>query len=253
MHRPAPDTGRVVVIGAQRCGTTYLYHLLDSHPQIAMAHPVRPEPKIFLTDDVTGDPEGYDERMFVGRPPTSVRGEKGTSYIEHPAALDRIAATFPDAHIVVMVREPIARALSNYRFTADHGLEDRTADEALIADLEGRTPAHDPTRSSVSPYAYVRRGLYLDHLLDVERRFHPDRIHVIVLEDLVADDGVVRPLFRALGVDDAHRSPAAGLVANPSQSPAALSPPVRRRLQEFYTGPNAALARHLGRPLAAWQ
>lgn len=253
MPRAEHDATRVFIVGAQRCGTTYLYHLLDSHPQIAMAHPVRPEPKIFLSDEVTGDPEAYDRRMFVGRLPTRVRGEKGTSYIEHPAALDRIATTFPDAHIVVMVRDPIERALSNYQFTAEHGLEDRTPDEALIADLEGRAPPHDPARTSVSPYAYVRRGLYLDHLLEVERRLPRDRVHVLVFEDLVADEGVVRPLLRALGVDDTHRSPAAGLVANATTVAAAPSPSVRARLRAFYEEPNAALARHLGRSLNAWQ
>lgn len=253
MSRAEHDAARVFIVGAQRCGTTYLYHLLDSHPQIAMAHPVRPEPKIFLSDDVTGDPEAYDRQMFVGRLPTRVRGEKGTSYLEHPAALDRIAATFPDAHVVVMVRDPIERAVSNYRFTVEHGLEDRTPDEALIADLEGRAPAHDAARTSVSPYAYVRRGLYLDHLLEVERRFSRDRVHVIVFEALVADESLVRPLLRALGVDDGHRSPAVGVVANPSTAPAVMSPTVRARLRTFYEAPNAALARHLGRSLDAWQ
>lgn len=253
MSRPEPVTDHLFVVGAQRCGTTYLYRLLDSHPEITMAQPVRPEPKVFLTDDYTGDPEAYDRRMFVGRLPTRVRGEKGTSYLEHPAALDRIAGTFPDAHIVVMLRDPIERALSNYRFTADHGLEERAPDEALVADLEGRTPPHDPSRTSVSPYAYVRRGLYLDHLREVERRFRHDRVHVIVYEELVADDAVLAGLFRALGVDDTHRSPDAGLVVNASQVSAELSPPVRTRLREFYRQPNAALARHLGRPLDAWQ
>ena len=37
-----------VIVGAQRSGTTYLYGLLDEHPEIEMARPVRPEPKFFL-------------------------------------------------------------------------------------------------------------------------------------------------------------------------------------------------------------
>jgi len=36
------------VVGAQRSGTTYLYNVLDEHPQIFMAKPVRPEPKFFF-------------------------------------------------------------------------------------------------------------------------------------------------------------------------------------------------------------
>jgi hypothetical protein len=38
------------IVGAQRSGTTYLYHLLSEHPSINMATPVWPEPKFFLID-----------------------------------------------------------------------------------------------------------------------------------------------------------------------------------------------------------
>lgn len=246
-------TARVFVVGAQRCGTTYLYHLLDGHPQITMARPVRPEPKVFLTDDVTGDPSAYDARLFAGRPATQVRGEKATSYLERPAALDRIARTFPDAHVVVAVRDPIERALSNYRFTVDAGLEDRTADAALLADLEGHERPYDRIRISVSPYAYVRRGRYVEHLRAVDARFRPERVHVVVYEDLTTGAGAIRRLYRALGVDDARVPDVLGRVVNPSAVDAALSASTRERLRAHYAAPNAALARRLGRPLPAWR
>ena len=44
----------LLVIGAQRCGTTYLHTLLDAHPQITMARPANPEPKVFISDEATG-------------------------------------------------------------------------------------------------------------------------------------------------------------------------------------------------------
>ena len=55
---------RAFIVGVQRCGTTFLYHLLDQHPQITMARPVRPEPKVFLSDSVTGDAAAYDTKSF---------------------------------------------------------------------------------------------------------------------------------------------------------------------------------------------
>ena len=59
---------RCFIVGVQRCGTTYLYHLLNDHPEIVMASPVRPEPKVFLHDRVTGDPAGYDRLVFPHGP-----------------------------------------------------------------------------------------------------------------------------------------------------------------------------------------
>ncbi|HEX6256955.1 MAG TPA: sulfotransferase [Euzebyales bacterium] len=253
MQRSDSAPRRVFVVGAQRCGTTYLHRLLDSHPDITMAAPVRPEPKIFLSDDVTGDHDAYDARAFPQAPTTAVRGEKGTSYIEHPAALDRMAATFPDAHVVVVLRDPIERALSNYRFSVDHGLEDLGADEALLADLDGEDRPYDRARISVSPYAYVRRGRYLPYLREVERRFRPDRVHVVVFEDLVAGTDALRRLYAALSVDPDHRPPMTGAVTNASQAAAALAPATRARLRAHFAETNAALARHLGRSLDAWQ
>lgn len=248
---PTPPT-RVFVIGAQRCGTTYLHHLLDDHPDIVMARPVRPEPKVFLTDAVTGDPRGYDARLFPDDPAARVRGEKATSYLEHPTALDRIARTFPDAHIVVAVRDPVERALSNYRFTVEAGLEDRPADAALLADLEGDEPPWDRRRISASPYAYVRRGDYAEHLRHVDSRFDAARVHVVVHEDLVAGTAVVRALYGALGVDPTHDPAAAGRVTNPSTGRATLSAATRERLQAHFAPSVAALERRLGRSLPTW-
>ena len=45
-------TNHFFIVGAQRCGTTYLYNLLDEHPEIEMAKPVKPEPKFFMKDDL---------------------------------------------------------------------------------------------------------------------------------------------------------------------------------------------------------
>jgi len=41
-----------LIAGAPRSGTTWLYHLLDRHPEVYMAKPVRPEPKFFLVDEL---------------------------------------------------------------------------------------------------------------------------------------------------------------------------------------------------------
>ena len=43
----------LLVIGAQRSGTTYLHSMLEAHPDVAMAQPPRPEPKVFCSDEAT--------------------------------------------------------------------------------------------------------------------------------------------------------------------------------------------------------
>ena len=148
-------TDHVLVVGAQRCGTTYLYRVLDEHPEIAMAKPARPEPKFFL--DAEKCRKGlawYEATYFAGAEDLPVHGEKSTSYIESPEAAERAAAMIPDAHALVMLRDPIDHAISNWRFSTESGLENRPLEQALTENLERPQP-WDRSRFSVSPFAYL--------------------------------------------------------------------------------------------------
>ena len=57
-------TEHFFIIGAQRSGTTYLYHLLDEHPEICMARPLRPEPKFFLKNELYARGLEYYETCY---------------------------------------------------------------------------------------------------------------------------------------------------------------------------------------------
>ena len=107
-----------LVIGAQRCGTTYLHELLADHPEIAMARPVRPEPKVFLADEVVDrGVEWYDHTWFPHAGTAGLLGEKSTSYLESPDAVTRVTAVLGRPQIVVQLRDPIERAVSNWSFS----------------------------------------------------------------------------------------------------------------------------------------
>ena len=243
-------TERVFIVGVQRCGTTYLYNLLDAHPQIAMAKPVRPEPKVFLGEEVTGEPEAYDRLVFPDAPTASVRGEKSTSYLDHEDALRRICDTFPEARFLMVLRDPVERALSHYRFSVDSGVETRAIEVAFGDALDGREPTYDPA-ISVSPFAYVRRGHYLEQLSGLERYAPKDRIRVVVFEDLVKDRSVISEIYRFLGVDEDFKPHTQGM--NASRSTVLLPPRIREALRAHFAPLNSRLGCHLGRSLDQWQ
>jgi Sulfotransferase family len=73
-QRPLPT---FIIAGSARSGTTYLYNLLDHHPEIYLAKPRAPEPKFFLVDEeyVKGL-SYYSERFFAPGAGIAVRGEK---------------------------------------------------------------------------------------------------------------------------------------------------------------------------------
>ncbi len=186
----------LLVIGAQRCGTTYLTTALDAHPEITMARPARPEPKVFCDDSVLARGAGwYRDEYFAHASDEAVLGEKSTSYLEDPVAPARAAAVLGTAHVVVLLRDPVERAVSNWRFSTEHGLETRPLEVALRENLAGRMPAWDPGRTSVSPFAYLERGRYADYLGPWRARF-PETLHVLFLPELLGDDSLPA---RALG------------------------------------------------------
>jgi hypothetical protein len=239
----------LLVVGAQRCGTTYLHDQLAAHPQVAMARPNRPEPKVFLHDEVVERGlEWYRATYFAHATDELVLGEKSTSYLEFAACADRAAAVLGAPLVLAQLRDPVERAVSHWAFSRDNGFEERTLAEVLERNLEGPLP-WDPDRSSVSPYAYLERGRYVDYLAPWLARFG-DAVTVLLLEDLVAEPGRIREAYAAIGVDADFVPDRLGVPVNRSSDPGReLDAPLLARLRAYYADSDRALAELLGRPL----
>ena len=87
-----------------------------------------------------------------------------------------------EVHVLAILREPVKRAVSNWRFSTDNGLETRRLETALSENLAGPRP-WDPSRTSVSPFAYLERGRYVDYL-DPWMSAFPATSQVLFLEEL---------------------------------------------------------------------
>jgi Sulfotransferase domain len=238
-----------LVIGAQRCGTTYLRELLADHPEIAMARPVRPEPKVFLTDEVVDrGVEWYERTWFPHAGSAGLLGEKSTSYLESRDAVKRVRAVLGNPQLVVQLRDPVERAVSNWSFTRSHGMEVRPVTEALARNLDGPLP-WDPQLTSVSPRAYLERGRYVDHLTPWFDAF-PDLVRVQFLEDLVESPDRIGDLYEWLGVDAAVRPDSLGTRVNQGERlEDSLDDGLVDRLRDYFHDSDRALAGLLGREL----
>jgi hypothetical protein len=242
-------TRHLLVIGAQRCGTTYLHDVLDAHPEITMARPARPEPKFFLSADSAGHAaevlDWYRSRFFAHAADEGLLGEKSTSYLEHPGAAARAASVLGRAHVVVMLRDPVERAVSNWRFSTANGFEDRPLRESLLDNLR-RGRDWDETATSVSPYAYLERGRYADYL-DPWFESFPDSMHTLFFERVVGNGDAVEKLYAALGVDPSFRPRNVNQRVNQSDRTAPeLAPEDVQRLREYFADSDTALAERLG-------
>lgn len=101
--------------------------------------------------------------------------------ISSEAAARRIFEYAPDAQILMILRDPVRRAYSNYRFSVAHGLEDLSFSGAIDAEPERLKGAQFAT--SVTPYAYRQRGHYIDYVEMYERVFDPSQLHILILRN----------------------------------------------------------------------
>jgi len=238
----------LLVIGAQRCGTTYLHSRLDAHPQITMARPANPEPKVFCSDETAGrGAQWYRETYFAHARDELILGEKSTSYLEDPKAARRAADVLGgDVQVVAVLREPVRRAISNWQFSTDHGLETRSLESALRDNLAGPTP-WDPERTSVSPFAYLERGRFHQYLQPWMTTF-ADKLHVLFLEEIVAQDHALDELWESLGVSSTLAPERSERRVNSSAGdPPGLTPELLGTLEAYFESSNRALGTQLGR------
>jgi hypothetical protein len=125
-----------LVAGVPKAGTTALHAALSLHPGLYLS-PIK-EPKFFLTDGPPptkggpGDALTYREHvwrrdkyeaLFDAAPPGAPRGESTPLYLYDPEAMRRIRALIPGVKLIVILRDPVERAHSNWTHLWSAGLE----------------------------------------------------------------------------------------------------------------------------------
>ena len=141
--------------------------------------------------------------------------------------------------------------MSNWRFSTDNGLEERPLETALRENL-AEAAEWDRASTSVSPFAYLERGRYEQHLEPWFAAF-PMNLQVVFLQDLLDRDEALGTLYQHLGVDPDFR-PATREQLNESREPiSSLPPDLLHALRTYFHDHDLALSRRLGRrlPLAA--
>lgn len=181
-----------LVAGVAKAGTTALYAALVEHPQLFL--PTVKEPKFFLSDGPPprdggpGDVQTYQEHiwqradyeaLFDPAPPGTLKGEATPFYLYDRAAHRRVRALVPDVRLVLMLRDPIDRAHSNWAHLWTSGLE---------PEADFRTAcAAEPARRAAgwAPFwHYLAQGRYGEQLRDLYEVFPRERVLVLRFRDL---------------------------------------------------------------------
>jgi len=181
------------IIGAQRSGSTLLINRLDTHKNINTVKPHFPESKFFLKNQNIESSELFFKKYYL--PGIKIVGEKATSYIESNFALKQIKNIYSDAKIIILLRDPVIRAHSNYLFSKSNNHEYRDFSEAFYISLENNI------KSSVNPYDYKKRSHYLSYIENIYSTFDKKNILLLVFEEIICNKYLPKNIFEFLCVD----------------------------------------------------
>lgn len=251
--RPAiPD---VIIGGAPRSGTTFLCELLAKHPGVFVARPFSPEPKVLLIPHPDGD-AGVWRRYgdyFAAAPDGAVRVEKTSHLFENDEGRERLARLLPDVRMIFILREPVARAYSNWLRSRNNGLETLSFADAIAA--EGRRPSpFGPDRAYVRPFDYMIRSQYARFAKDWISSIGRERIAFFMFEEAIArPEPFVARLQDFVGVERLSWNALATGVVN-ANDPDALGPDARFQatLRQGIRGEMRRLGELTGLDVGVW-
>lgn len=262
--RPAPD---FLVIGAKKAGTSSLINWLMSHPAVARPFPHMQglkSPHYFDINYWRGArwyrshfPSArsrHRQQRRVGA--DTVVGEASPYYMFHPAVPGRVARDLPHVKLIISLRDPVARAYSNYWDRVAAGTELIESFEAAIAAESSRLDTVDASRLLSDPHyysahhdnhTYLARGRYVEHVASWLERFPRRQVLVVRAEDMF-DDPVVTFLEvqRFLGLPALERS---SLRTYNQRRRPPIDPDTRAWLADYYRPYNAALYAAIGRDM----
>ncbi len=188
MSRPLPD---FLGIGVPKAGTTSLHRYLAAHPDVAMSR--TKEPHYFVHADgrrawcgpgddrsTAGDVYAWDDYQALfedagGR----VAGEFSPQYLADPAVPARVRRRLPDARFLLILRDPVARAYSNFlHLRRNHREPVADFEQALALEDERLAAGWEPF------WGYRNQSRYGTHLRPWLAAFPRDRFLALSLDEL---------------------------------------------------------------------
>ncbi|MDY6936871.1 MAG: tetratricopeptide repeat protein [Cyanobacteriota bacterium] len=234
------DAPNFIILGASKSGTTSLYSYMVEHPQILPA--IRKELN-YWSGRYKSRVDWYLSQFFAipkGQP--YITGEASPSYIyDVPRAADRMYSVFPNMKLIVLLRNPVDRAISHYYHWVRRGIEHRSIEEATIGEIEALESGR--ITEDLLSY-YIAHGRYSHYLIPWLERFGTDKILILETEKFYQyPDKTLTKVYNFLNLSESHL-PEYRKYNSGSYSP--IDPKVRQRIAEFYRPSKQRLEAYLG-------
>jgi hypothetical protein len=240
-----------MIVGAARAGTTSLYHYFDSHPEIFMSKPLRPESRFFQDPEEFEKGKEYFLTRYRGATNEQAVGEKSTNYMNGDGAAQRIASVYPQMKLIFLLRDPVERVISNYWWSIKNGLETLPLKEALLREEE-RVSRYEGREKLLEPFSYKKRSCYLRYIRDYLKCFPRENMLFLITEELETNPVVsLNAAYEFLGVSSIRT--AEKLKSNEAPRKEETAPEIISYLLGVFKSANGDLEEFLGRKITQWR
>ena len=177
----------LMIIGAQKAGTTSLNHYLSQHPRIYTHLTL----EFGMFSNLENYNQGFDYYFnnAVSDKKKSVDGcvfiAKSVGLMYKPDLLSKLKEHNPDVKVVIVLRNPVERAFSAFWYCKKNGIEpyENFRDAILLNDAE----RFKRNYSFKDDCDYVGRSSYLKHVNNVMRIFPPENVKVLLFEEIITE------------------------------------------------------------------
>ena len=244
----------MLIIGAQKAGTSSLHAWLSDHPQIL---PPFEKEVHFFDDGLSPSESNYEKGLswyrahfpLAGNAP-KISFETSPLYFFHPQAAQRIKAALPKARLIVVLRNPTERALSHYFHSLKNGVESLPLQEALAKEesrLAEEVSSNDSSGFSFVRHSYKARGRYAEQLKRYLEHFSQDQLLILDSEGLFSNPMRYLPeVFKFAGVESSF-APLNLTARNVSGNRTEVSDEVYATLNDYFRPHNQELYELIGR------
>ncbi|HUE72498.1 MAG TPA: sulfotransferase domain-containing protein [Pirellulaceae bacterium] len=240
----------LVIVGAQKAGTTQLYTHLLKHPRLFGACQKELE---YFSKHHRRPLAWYRSQFPLAWRVSAVGGhsvDASPSYLCVPAALHRLHTALPQARVIAILRDPVSRAFSGYQHSKTRHRDKRTFADAVEAELWESVyrPRLGAALAADAPTMrrYVARGYYALQLELLLHLYPREQTLILDSADLFRDtNAACQWVFQFLGVESCNVQPEK--IYNRGYYEEKIDPLVAERLREHYRPYDELLAHLLGR------
>ena len=231
--RSLPD---FIIIGTARSGTTSLYYDICQHPCVLPA--AYDELGYFDSNYHLGQnwyrslfPTLFSKWLVKQKKQFAITGEDTPFYIWDPIVAKRILKILPKIKLIVLLRNPVDRAYSNYHLGVRAGTENLSFEDAIKLEIKRLEEINEESKSSIEKYAirrsYLAKGFYADQLKIWFEIFNSNQLLIISTEDLKSNpQKVINKIYNFLEIPDNHK-----LI--PEKQKKAVYPEMKKETREF--------------------